>query len=178
VLYLPVGVEVDAYFKYHNNTWSQFAGASFAGSQVTLTLVDGGAGDADGIANGVIVDPGAPADVFDFTGFLSPVDNPPVRNTVRAGRAIPVNFGLGGEQGLDIFSEGYPKSRAIACDTQAPSDAIEITVATAGKSVLTYDAATDRYQFVWKTDMTWKGCRQLTLRLSDGTTHVAIVDFK
>ena len=30
-------------------------------NQLTLTLKDGGAGDADGVANGVIVDPGAPS---------------------------------------------------------------------------------------------------------------------
>ncbi|HEX7168940.1 MAG TPA: choice-of-anchor U domain-containing protein [Acidimicrobiales bacterium] len=38
-----------------------FTGASVAGSRVTLTLVDGGAGDADKKANGRILDPVAPA---------------------------------------------------------------------------------------------------------------------
>ncbi|MDO8364750.1 MAG: PxKF domain-containing protein [Actinomycetota bacterium] len=118
------------------------------------------------------------ASEFDFAGFFSPVDNPPVRNRVKAGSAIPVRFSLGGDQGLDIFAAGYPTSRAIACDTQAPSDAIESTIAIAGKSVLTYDARTDRYQFVWKTDKAWRGCRQLTVKLNDGTTHVAIFDFR
>ena len=32
-----------------------------SGRQLVITLTDGGAGDADGVANGVIVDPGAPA---------------------------------------------------------------------------------------------------------------------
>jgi hypothetical protein len=38
-----------------------FPGAvSIAGDRATLTLVDGGAGDADGVVNGVIVDPSGP----------------------------------------------------------------------------------------------------------------------
>jgi len=47
---------------------------------------------------------------YDFSGFYSPVDNPPTLNQVKVGRSIPVKFGLGGDQGLDIFAEGYPKS--------------------------------------------------------------------
>jgi hypothetical protein len=53
----------DAYVKCNSagTSCTPFAGASIAGSVVTLTLVDGGAGDADGLANGTIADPGAPA---------------------------------------------------------------------------------------------------------------------
>lgn len=38
--------------------WAVYAGAQITGNRVTLTLTDGGAGDADGIENGEIVDPG------------------------------------------------------------------------------------------------------------------------
>lgn len=48
-----------------------FDGATFAGRTVTLTLTDGGAGDADGLANGVIDDPGALA-----VAKAPPVDRP------------------------------------------------------------------------------------------------------
>lgn len=50
---------VSEYWKYQGGAWSKFAGATFAGNTAALTLTDGGAGDADGIANGTIVDPGA-----------------------------------------------------------------------------------------------------------------------
>jgi hypothetical protein len=62
-LSLPSGTSIDSYFKFQNNTWQQFGGATIAGNHVTLALVDGGAGDGDGVANGVIVDPGAPGDL-------------------------------------------------------------------------------------------------------------------
>jgi hypothetical protein len=115
---------------------------------------------------------------YPFSGFFSPVDNLPVLNTVNAGQIIPVRFNLGGDQGLDIFAAGYPKVQQIACDGSAPSDVVEETVA-AGNSGLQYDPATQIYTYVWKTQRSWAGtCRQLILRLADGTDHVANFQFK
>lgn len=48
-----------AYYKFLAASWSDFsANASFNGQVTTLTLTDGGAGDADGVVNGSIQDPG------------------------------------------------------------------------------------------------------------------------
>ena len=47
------------------------------------------------------------------------------------------------------------------------------------QGTLTYDASNDQYKYVWKTDKAWKGsCRQLVVKLADGTTHVAGFQFK
>jgi hypothetical protein len=55
------------YYKINDLGFHEFLGAEFIGSNtVRLTLTDGGSGDRDGLANGVIVDPGgvaAPATV-------------------------------------------------------------------------------------------------------------------
>jgi hypothetical protein len=85
--------------------------------------------------------------VYDFGGFFSPVDNPDVLNRVQAGSVVPAKFGLSGDQGLDVFAQGYPRSQRIGCDSLAPIDTIEQTV-SAGESGLTYDAATDQYSYV------------------------------
>jgi hypothetical protein len=115
--------------------------------------------------------------IYNWTGFFSPVDNPPVVNGVTAGQGIPVKFGLGGNQGLSIFVAGYPASQQIAC-TGGSEDEIEQTV-TAGSSSLSYDPATNQYNYVWKTDRSWKGtCRRLTVKLNDGTSHTADFKFK
>lgn len=70
---LPPGSNQNAYFKYGLEEpgqifqrWYLFdfdgtTGAQFQGNQVILHYVDGGRGDDDGEANGVIVDPGGPA---------------------------------------------------------------------------------------------------------------------
>ena len=117
--------------------------------------------------------------VYDFNGFFPPVDND-VSNVVKAGRAIPVKFSLNGYQGLDtdIFVPGYPKSTPIACLTDPAVDIDEIPTVTAGGSSLSYDATEDQYTYVWKTEKNWTGCRQLIVKLIDGTYQVANFTFK
>lgn len=111
-----------------------------------------------------------------FAGFFQPIENGAF-NGMKAGRAVPVKFGIGGDHGLDIFAPRYPRTTGVSCDGKANADPIEATE-TAGKSTLTYDAASDRYQYVWKTDKSWAGsCRQLELRFSDGSVQTALFDF-
>jgi hypothetical protein len=113
---------------------------------------------------------------YAFGGFFRPVDNLPMANVVKAGQAIPVKFTLGGDQGLSIFTTGYPKAVAVSCGS-AYQDAIEETV-TAGNSTLTYDTGTQQYHYVWKTDKGWGGtCRQLQIKFRDGTTRTALFNF-
>src|SRR5215213_7243547 len=110
---------------------------------------------------------------YNFTGFFAPIDNPPTLNEMKAGQAAPVKFSLGGNQGLNIFTAGSPSSIQISCNSSDPITPVEETE-TAGSSSLTYDSASDRYKYTWKTENSWKNtCRQLTLTLRDGTVHVA-----
>jgi hypothetical protein len=114
---------------------------------------------------------------FAFTGFFAPIDNGDVLNVMTAGRAVPVKFSLDGDQGLDILAVGSPSSRQIDCDSGVTLDDVEETSST-GSSSLSYDAASDQYKYVWKTDSAWAGtCRQLTVTLSDGTTHTTKFKF-
>lgn len=60
----PEEVPVSSYFKFSEN-WYEFlddgtTGATVTPGKLTLNFVDGGRGDHDGVANGVIEDPGAP----------------------------------------------------------------------------------------------------------------------
>jgi hypothetical protein len=104
------------------------------------------------------------------------VENPLTTNVVKAGRSIPVKFGLGGDQGLEIFAAGYPKSGTIPANPNASVDPIETV--SAGASGLSYDAASDQYTYVWKTDKAWSGqTRELVLKLTDGSEHKANFKF-
>jgi hypothetical protein len=114
---------------------------------------------------------------YNFSGFFQPVDNLPTINSVNAGQSIPVKFSLSGNKGLNIFAAGYPQSAQVACGGGGADD-IEETV-TAGGSSLSYDATTDQYKYVWKTEKAWKGtCRKLVLKFNDGTTREALFQFK
>jgi hypothetical protein len=58
VLTFPASIPANAkVFKIDSGGFHEFPGAVISGNTVTLTLKDGGAGDADGVANGVIDDP-------------------------------------------------------------------------------------------------------------------------
>ena len=159
----------------YGSALSEFNGTDPNGTW-SLYVTDDTAGDVGQISGGWSLE--ITAATYDFTGFFQPVDNLPVVNTVKAGQAIPIKFSLGGDQGLDIFASGYPTSEQIACDSGASLDGIESTV-TAGGSSLTYDALTDTYTYVWKTEKAWANtCRQFNLGLSDGSSHSAVFQFK
>jgi alpha-tubulin suppressor-like RCC1 family protein len=111
--------------------------------------------------------------VYAFTGFFPPVANPPVFNVMNAGRAVPVKFGLDGDQGLQIFAAGYPRVVTVACPNGAPTNDVGETV-PAGANSLSYDPVADQYNYVWNTERGWAGrCRQLVLRFADGNEQRA-----
>jgi hypothetical protein len=102
------------------------------------------------------------------------VENLPVLNQIKAGRAIPITFGLGGDRGLGVVASGWPKSVSVST---SPIEAIDPTVSP-GAATLSHDPVSGRYQYVWKTPKTWAGtCRQFTLRLADGTDHHLLFRF-
>jgi probable HAF family extracellular repeat protein len=114
---------------------------------------------------------------YSFDGFFAPISNLPVVNRAKAGQSVPVKFSLGGDHGLDIFAAGYPASQPIACDGNATTEPLEGT-GTAGASSLSWDATTNQYTYVWKTERSWAGsCRRLTVRLADGSERSADFQF-
>jgi hypothetical protein len=117
------------------------------------------------------------AATFAFTGFLAPVANPDTFNFVKAGAAVPVKFQLGGDQGLAILADA-PGSRPVTCPAGAVLDPVYGATSTAGRSSLSYDATTQAYTYVWKTDKAWSNsCREFRLTLTDGTEHTALFWF-
>lgn len=59
-LTLPTDVQADGYQKCTGTTCSPMEGATMVDNKLSFVLTDGGFGDADGLANGTITDPGAP----------------------------------------------------------------------------------------------------------------------
>jgi N-acetylneuraminic acid mutarotase len=112
-----------------------------------------------------------------FTGFFTPIENGST-NAVKAGAAVPAKFSLGGNPGLNIFAAGYPRSQPMQCSS---GDLIGVVTETvnAGSSSLSYDAATGRYTYVWKTEKSWANtCRELQVKLTDGEIYTARFTFR
>ena len=124
-----------------------------------------------------------PEPIYDFDGFFSPVENRDsagvlILNKVQAGSTVPLKFRLGGDYGLDVLADGYPKSEAIACNSTVDVNGLDTTdyVGTAG---LSYHTGSDTYTYGWKTSKAWEdSCRQLVLKFDDGTVARANFLFK
>ncbi len=165
---LPPGTNPTAYFKYQDGSWFQYPNVTITGDTITLHLIDGGTGDADGVVNGQIVDPGVPATGgYTFSGFHAPIDNDKVNNA-KAGQAVPVKWRLtdaAGNPVSDPSSFVRLRSTGGACGGQATDD---VEAYAPGSSGLQY-LGNGEWQFNWKTDKQWKGqCRTLVLELADG----------
>jgi PKD domain len=146
-----------------------------AGTYPVVVTIDDGDGATGTASVSVGVTPTTPAMRFD--GFYAPVDNAPVVNVVKAGSTVPVKFGLGGDFGLAIFAAGFPASASVPC-SGGSLDTLEET-AQPGAATLTYDPATGRYHYNWKTSKSWAGqCRTLVLRFTDGNEVTAQFRFK
>jgi len=158
-----------------NSTLSGSVNTSTIGSKTVTFTAQDNVGNSDTKSCSYAVN-------YNWSGFFSPVDNLDadghyVLNLVKGGSSVPMKFNLGGNQGMGILAAGYPKSSVIPCDSTADVDAIE-TLATAGSSGLNFDSTTNQYNYIWKTDKTWTtGCRQVEVKLIDGTSHRANFKF-
>lgn len=144
----------------------------------TGTLAGGGFGAPSGVAGEFkLANKDAPPKSYAFSGFRSPVKNPPQWNRENAGRNLPMKWSLGGDQGMKILVGGTPLSQRINCSTMASMGPEEPTSGP-GRSGLKYSKGADEYHYNWKTDRTWRGtCRQFLLKLDDGSTRIALFNF-
>jgi hypothetical protein len=111
---------------------------------------------------------------YTFTGFFSPINNLPAVNQANPGSTVPIKFSLSGFRGLNLFAPGYPASQAMTCGGAVNGP----LVPTTPNEAFSYDPLLDQYKYVWKTDRNWRGCRQLIVRLRDGTEKRANFRFQ
>jgi hypothetical protein len=112
-----------------------------------------------------------------WRGFLLPARNAPVLNERVAGWILLLRFSLGGNRGMNILQDGYPKSVQVSCAT-APAVAGTEDPTTYAPG-LVFIPIIEQYIYVWKSDPAWAGtCRKFILRLNDGSEHVAYYTFR
>jgi hypothetical protein len=170
--------DASSYYDGDNDRWVMYFSDATPGSQSdytgairTVAIDNIGYEETPISVDAVEASPCGP--VPEFGGFLPPIAGDAL-NSAKAGRAVPVNFGLGGDFGLDILES---TSVQVACDSETVSVSVVPTV-SAGASGLTYDPETDLYTYVWKTEKSWSGtCRQLSLMIGDNT-YTADFQFK
>lgn len=105
-----------------------------------------------------------------FTGFFSPVDNPPALNMANAGQAIPVKWRITDANGAQVSTPASFKSLtsySVNCDSFSGDSGDVIEEYAAGSSELKY-LGDGNWQFKWSTSKTYaKQCRMMVLTLGD-----------
>jgi len=118
---------------------------------------------------------------YGFEGFFSPVDNPNVVNTGKAGRAFPLKWKLPACAGGYVSSLAAVTGqtyRAITCDGALPQDPMPADAATSGSSGLRYDSATNQYVFTWQTTSSFANkCYEFRVTFDNGTSRTALFKF-
>lgn len=181
---VDAGASTDADGNIIDYLWEFGDGTTAAGSRVshtyaaagdyltTLAIRDNSGGEAFTAANHVVTIP-----KYQFAGFFQPVAPAPTINEVKAGRAVPMKFSLGGDYGMNIINSGSPTSVQVECPAGAPISAVAETT-TPGAGSLSYYPPSGSYNYVWKTDTAWAGtCRTFDLALDDGSSHKATFRF-
>ena len=117
--------------------------------------------------------PGGPTVSFAsrvVSGFSAPVDNQPVLNIVKAGRAVPLKWYVSDATGAPVttLTSATVGVQHLACGLGTTTDEIEQTVA--GASGL-QNLGDGYYQLNWKTSAAWAGsCKTMVLDLGGGVT--------
>jgi hypothetical protein len=126
--------------------------ATINGDVLTLHLTDGGVGDADGIANGVIVDPLVPARRAGSTPTITkttPAAGPTAggTNVTITGHNLQGATGvMFGSAAATSYTTNATGTTIIAVAPPEPAGAVAITVATPGGTAT--PSTTDRYTYL------------------------------
>ena len=155
-------------------------GFTLPGSKAGVIFIDAigtgpGGAHVDDVAMQGLAKPGGACSTtqFHFKGFDEPVGNFPRVNAADAGESIAVKFDLAGIHAplKDVLASGYPQSAPVSCSNPATLTSGEPTVSDEGSHV------NDDYTYVWETMPSWRGCRELIVKLTDGSYHLAVFDF-
>ena len=111
-----------------------------------------------------------------FNGFYPPVANLPQVNSIQPGQSVPVKFAIPGMSATinDVLASGYPQSGPVPCSNPGSITSGDPAVSANGNAS---SSLSDNYNYVWKTDPSWRGCRELIVKLVDGSYHQAVFNF-
>lgn len=131
----------------------------------------------DGVEATIALGETSTFEAWDFVGFLSPVDNPPMLNTMKAGAGVPLKWRVldaSGEPVTDLSAAAITVSE-LDCETGDGSDEVE-QGATAGSAL--QNLGDGYYQVNWKSLKSYAGtCKTMHLDIEDGVTHDAFFKF-
>jgi predicted outer membrane repeat protein len=118
--------------------------------------------------------------VYNFTGFTSPVDNPPVMNIAKAGQAIPLKWRITDANGNPVtdLTGVTVTAVSLSCPSSLTTDAVE-EYATSNSGL--QNLGDGYYQWNWKSPASYANtCKTLKLDFGEGAgfEHLALFQFR
>jgi hypothetical protein len=80
---------------------------------------------------------------------------------------------------IGIFPSGSPTVTTITCPTGVATNTVPALIPIPINILAYIGARVNQYLYSWKTSKSWAGaCRQLDVKLADGSDHIALFKFK
>jgi hypothetical protein len=108
---------------------------------------------------------------FNFTGFLGPVNDLPTLNLVQRGALVPIRWQLPDGRGGFITNPASFSSATVGSLSCGGAAVVPLNDTASGAAGISFDAATQSFVYNWQTTASWTGCRKLTIKLKDNSTH-------
>jgi len=108
---------------------------------------------------------------FNFDGFAAPASPPPTLNLVTRGTLVPIRWRLPDGRGGYVTNPASFASATVGSLSCGGASAVPLNDTASGPAGIGYDATTQSFVYNWQTNPGWTGCRRLTIKLKDNTTH-------
>jgi hypothetical protein len=108
---------------------------------------------------------------FNFGGFQAPISLPPTLNLVTRGSLVPIRWQLPDGRGGFITSPASFSSATVGSLSCNGAPSVPLNDTAVGPAGISFDAATSSFVYNWQTSSSWTGCRKLTIKLKDNSTH-------
>ena len=109
--------------------------------------------------------------LFNWNAFLAPGNAPPTLNLVTRGALVPIRWQLPDGRGGYVKNTASFTSATVGSLTCGSAATVPFNDTATGPEGISYDAATQSFVYNWQTSSAWTGCRKLTIKLKDNTTH-------
>jgi len=108
---------------------------------------------------------------FNWEGFLAPANTPPTLNLVPRGALVPIRWKLPDGRGGFVSNTASFTSATVGSLSCGGSPSVPLNDTASGPAGISYDAASGTFTYNWQTNGGWTGCRKLTIKLRDNSTH-------